>query len=218
VTVLSSVIGHSGASPDVTSAPRGDARPSSAADASSDAAVGDHAAPSGPPAAAGGVGPAGSVPVTAPTSPPIPTAPATSASQPSTPAQQIVTVLTPLRSTEDGTHEVTIALEPEGLGTVKATITVNAQQVVVQLGADNDQAREALRQALPLLRHELGGGSSATVVLSDGRSQGQRPHAQGPSASSGAPGTDGTDTDAEDAAVGPMTASASRSGHIDLHL
>ena len=94
-----------------------------------------------------------------------------SASPPPTPAQQVVTVLAPLRSSLDGTHEVTIGLEPEGLGTVKATITVSAGQVVVQLGADNDQARDALRQALPLLKHELGGdGSSASVLLSgDGR-------------------------------------------------
>ena len=127
-----------------------------------------------------------------------------------------MTVLTPLRSSEDGTHEVTIGLEPEGLGTVKATITVNADQVVVQLGADNDQAREALRQALPLLRHELGGdGSSATVVLSDGRSSGQQAHSQRAGTLHEAPRDEADDDDTQ---VDRVAAGVSRSGHIDLHL
>jgi flagellar hook-length control protein FliK len=217
VTVLSSVLGHNAAAAD-GSATRADARPSSTADAPGDPGAGDHStAASGQPVA---TGPGGSVPVMAPTSSSIPAAPTAAggaAGQPATPAQQVVTILTPVRTTEDGTHEVTIGLEPEGLGTVKATITVNAGQVVVQLGADNDQAHEALRQALPLLRHELGGGSSATVVLSDGRSQGQRPGSHGASTSSGAPGTDSADTEADDARQ-RLTASTARSGHIDLHL
>jgi flagellar hook-length control protein FliK len=127
-------------------------------------------------------------------------------------------VLAPLRTSADGTHQVTIGLEPEGMGTVKATITVSAQQVVVQLGADNDEARSALRQALPLLRHELGSdGSAATVVVSDGRQQGQQgqqsvarhtvaPQPQPEEADGDAPGSDG--------ATSPVL----QAGHVDLHL
>ena len=171
------------------------------------------------PAAPGGAAPApGSVPA-APTvsaaPPAAPSAPGGSGPQAPTPAQQVVTVLTPLRSSEDGTHEVTIGLEPEGLGTVKATITVNAEQVVVQFGADNDQAREALRQALPLLRHELGGdGSSATVVLSDGRSHGQQAHSKLAGARRDAP----RDEADEDPQIDRVGAGVSQSGRVDLHL
>ena len=128
-----------------------------------------------------------------------------------------MTILTPLRSSADGTHEVTVALEPEGLGTVKATITVNADQVVVQLGADNDQARDALRQALPLLRHELGGdGSSATVVLSDGRSHGQQAHSQRAGSLHEVPRDEADDDD--DPQADRVAAGVAPSGHIDLHL
>jgi flagellar hook-length control protein FliK len=128
----------------------------------------------------------------------------------------VVTVLAPLRSSLDGTHEVTIGLEPEGLGSVKATITVNAGQVVVQLGADNDQARDALRQALPLLRHELGGdGSSASVLLSGDGGDGRRAQA-GDRATS----NDGSDdeVDLDDPTTAAISPPGSLRGHIDLHL
>ena len=104
-------------------------------------------------------------------------------------------MLAPLRSSADGTHEVTIGLQPDGLGNVKATVTVSAEQVVVQLAADNDAARDALRQALPLLRHELGGdGSAATVLMSN---DGRRAHDQAttPTALSGDTGADENDDD-----------------------
>jgi flagellar hook-length control protein FliK len=144
-----------------------------------------------------------------------PSAVATPAPAPPTPAQQVVTVLAPVHTSEDGTHEVTIGLEPEGLGTVKATITVSSGQVVVQLGTDNDAARDALRQSLPLLRHELAGdGSSANVLLShDGQSGGQAFARPGPL--SGSVDDENADDDTTTAVVG---APASTSGHIDLHL
>jgi len=123
-----------------------------------------------------------------------------------------------LRTSADGTHQVTIGLEPEGMGTVKATITVSAQQVVVQLGADNDEARSALRQALPLLRHELGSdGSAATVVVSDGRQQGQQgqhPVARDAVASQLHPDEADGDSPDSDRATSPGL----QTGHVDLHL
>jgi flagellar hook-length control protein FliK len=158
----------------------------------------------------GGV--AASSPLAAGTAPAATTTPAPA---PPTPAQQVVTVLAPVHTSEDGTHEVTIGLEPEGLGTVKATITVSAGQVVVQLGTDNDAARDALRQSLPLLRHELGGdGSSANVLLShDGQSGGQafaRPRAL--------PGSVDDQTADDETTTAVVGAPAPTSGHIDLHL
>jgi flagellar hook-length control protein FliK len=128
----------------------------------------------------------------------------------------VVTILAPLRSADDGTHEVTIGLEPEGLGTVKATVTVSTGQIVVQLGTDNEQAHDALRQALPLLKSELtGDGTSANVLLSNGGQQdGGTPDRQ-LSSPDGA-----TDADMEDEppAVTFATPAPSGPGHIDLHL
>ena len=124
--------------------------------------------------------------------------------------------MAPLRTSIDGTHEVTIGLEPEGLGSVKATISVNAGQVVVQLGADNEQARHALRQALPLLRHELAGdGSSASVLVSSEGGDGRQASADGrTTAGNGSL----EDDDFDDAAPPSSALAVSPQGHIDLHL
>jgi flagellar hook-length control protein FliK len=156
-------------------------------------------------------------PSTVPT-PPTPTVtPPAPTPAPPTPAQQVVTILAPLRSSDDGTHEVTIGLEPEGLGTVKATVTVSTGQIVVQLGTDNDQARDALRQALPLLKSELGGdGTSANVLLSNGGQHDGRTLDRDLSSSDGA--TDADDMEGDPPAVTSATPAPSGHGHIDLHL
>jgi flagellar hook-length control protein FliK len=144
--------------------------------------------------------------------------PSPAAVAPPTPGQQVVTVLAPLRSTEDGSHEVTIGLEPEGLGTVKATVTVSAGQVVVQLGTDNDQARDALRQALPLLRHELGGdGASANVLLANDGHSAPDGFAR-PSSSASGPTADDEPDDADPTTTATPDPVSGRPGHIDLHL
>ncbi|HYA69641.1 MAG TPA: flagellar hook-length control protein FliK [Acidimicrobiales bacterium] len=80
-------------------------------------------------------------------------------------------MLAPLRASPDGVHQITLALEPEGLGSVRATVTVGNDHVAVQLSADNADGREALRQSLPQLRQSLQGDSAAstTVTLSHGR-------------------------------------------------
>jgi flagellar hook-length control protein FliK len=92
-------------------------------------------------------------------------APATGTAPP--PAEQLVSVLSPLRVL-GGTHQVTLALNPEGLGTVRATVTMGDQHLVVQLVADSPDGHEALRQALPQLRTLLHTGSGTTsVTLTD---------------------------------------------------
>jgi flagellar hook-length control protein FliK len=162
----------------------------------------------------------GSVPVPSPTLTPAAAVSAPAGSplpQPPTPAQQIVTVLAPLRSSPDGTHQVTIGLQPDGLGNVKATVTVSAEQVVVQLAADNDHARDALRQALPLLQHELAGdGSSATVLMSN-EGHTARDHLSNQTAPS-RPGSGADDNDDDPTATAPTVGSTARRGHVDLRL
>ncbi|HXY28957.1 MAG TPA: flagellar hook-length control protein FliK [Acidimicrobiales bacterium] len=92
---------------------------------------------------------------------------------PATPAEQLVSVLSPLRAFADGTHQLTLGLQPEGLGGVRATISVTGDHVAVQLAADDPDGREALRQLLPQLRALLSadGSSSTTVSLSHGGDQ-----------------------------------------------
>jgi flagellar hook-length control protein FliK len=163
--------------------------------------------------------PAGAVAASAPSSfapGTVPTSVGAPAPPPPTPAQQVVTVLTPLRSSADGTHEVTIGLEPDGLGTVKATITVSSGEIMVRLGTDNAETRDALRQALPQLEHELGGdGSTATVMLSDGHHQGRRTLPE--SAGGRAAGSNERDRN-DDPSSAPVAKRARAAGRVDLHL
>jgi flagellar hook-length control protein FliK len=90
-----------------------------------------------------------------------------------TPAEQLVRVLTPLTTGPDGQQQVSLSLQPEGLGIVKATVTVTGSHVSVQLSADNPATRDLLRQSLSELRSQLSGNgsSSSSVELSDGRGQ-----------------------------------------------
>jgi flagellar hook-length control protein FliK len=100
---------------------------------------------------------------------------------------------------------------------VKATVTVSTGQIVVQLGTDNDQARDALRQALPLLKSELGGdGTAANVLLSNGGQHDGRALDRHLSSSNGASEADDTDDDAP--ALSSTAPAPSGPGHIDLHL
>jgi hypothetical protein len=88
------------------------------------------------------------------------------------PAAQVVSALAPVRTGSDGTHSLSLRLQPEGLGNVDATVMVTASRVVVQLRADTSEAHHALAAALPQLRQEMGSnGQPATVVLSDPGSQ-----------------------------------------------
>jgi flagellar hook-length control protein FliK len=59
---------------------------------------------------------------------------------------------------------VTIALQPEGLGTVRATMTSTDDQLVVRIATSSPQADVAVRSALPELHAALSGGHQATTV------------------------------------------------------
>jgi flagellar hook-length control protein FliK len=111
--------------------------------------------------------PAARGPATPVSAPPTPSSP-----PPPSPAAQLVSVIAPLQSS-DGSHQVSLSLRPEGLGTVQATVTVSPDRVVIQLTAESSSARQALEQALPLLRHQFtADGTNATVVLSGGSGPG----------------------------------------------
>lgn|GEM_PF-3471490 len=86
-----------------------------------------------------------------------------------TPGQQLVRVLVPLRSGPDGVHQLTVGLQPEGLGTVRATVVVADGALTVRLSTADAAARQALQHAMDDLRRHLGDGQRpATVVLAGG--------------------------------------------------
>jgi flagellar hook-length control protein FliK len=111
-------------------------------------------------------------------------APSTSAATPAapSPAGQLVTILAPLRAAADGTHQLTVVLQPEGLGTVRATVTVAGTAIAVHLVADSAAGHAALSQSLGDLRAQLGqdGGAVSLSLTSDhqapGREQTDQPH------------------------------------------
>jgi len=121
----------------------------------------------------------GTGPVQTPSASAVPVGPTRSAAEPigagyaaahvdTSPAQQVVSVLAPLRSAPGGVHQITLGLQPEGLGSVSATLTVSPGHTTVHLSADTEQARETLRQSLADLHHDLSaGGRPVTVMLTD---------------------------------------------------
>jgi flagellar hook-length control protein FliK len=83
--------------------------------------------------------------------------------------QQLLTVLNPLRTGDDGSQFVTMALQPEGLGNVQATVTIAGEQVTVSLWAESASGHAALSQTMSQLHSQLSDGSDhqVTVDLAD---------------------------------------------------
>lgn len=93
------------------------------------------------------------------------------------PASQVVQVVTPLQSV-DGVHHLVLALSPEGLGTVQASVTVSGNAVAVHLTVDNPAAHQALADSLSQLQHDMGSnGSQVSVSLSQGGDRNGSPDA-----------------------------------------
>jgi hypothetical protein len=84
-------------------------------------------------------------------------------------AGQLVDVLSPPRPTAGGTYTVTIALHPDELGEVRATVTAGEDQVTVRLVAATGDGDDALRQALSQLHADLSIGGQRTTVTVGGR-------------------------------------------------
>ena len=82
---------------------------------------------------------------------------------------QMLTVLNPLRTSDDGSQFVTLALEPEGLGNVQATVSVTGQQVSISLWTDSATGHAALSQTMSQLHSQLSDGTDrhVTVDLAD---------------------------------------------------
>lgn len=120
-------------------------------------------------------------------------------------------VLAPVRLVAGGSHQITVALQPEGLGTVRATVTVNGSDVQVHLATDNAETRQVLAQSLPDLRQQLsldGGRAVVVLQLGTGSSPGGDHAGTGTGTGPGAgSSTTGTPDDQE------PTASPASTGH-----
>ncbi len=72
-------------------------------------------------------------------------------------------MLAPLRAGDDGSHSVTMSLQPEGLGNVQATVSVAGEEVSVSLWADSATGHAALSQTINQLHSQLTEGSDRRV-------------------------------------------------------
>ncbi|MGA8978181.1 MAG: flagellar hook-length control protein FliK [Pedococcus sp.] len=84
-----------------------------------------------------------------------PVAPAPNPVVPPPPQAQVLSAMSPLLTGPDGTHRVTVHLEPENLGKVRVQLSLSGGEVAVHLIAADAATRETLRQGLPELRAQL---------------------------------------------------------------
>jgi hypothetical protein len=114
-------------------------------------------------------------------------------------SDQVLTVLAPLRTGDDGTHTVTLSLQPEGLGNVQATVTVGGQQVSVSLWADAATGHTALNQSLSQLHAQLDRGTDRHVSVQLAEFGSAQPEAHGGQTPHGGrrPPSDGAGRDGE---------------------
>ena len=82
------------------------------------------------------------------------------------PAQaQVLSAMSPLLTGPDGTHRVTVHLEPENLGKVRVQLSLSGGEVAVHLIAADAATRETLRQGLPELRAQLEQSGLRTAAM-----------------------------------------------------
>lgn len=82
--------------------------------------------------------------------------------------RQVFPEVTRLVTAGNGTHRVTLSLQPEQLGEVRVTLTVRDGEVVVRMAAGDD-AQRALLEGAPELRRilELTGATDTRIVVRD---------------------------------------------------
>jgi hypothetical protein len=100
----------------------------------------------------GGLAPTASEPSHGPQAPPLP------------PAAQVALKLAPLRVGPDGTHQMTIVLNPEELGPISVVAQVRGDELSVRLTGTTVGA-DALKAALPQLQEQLRDGGFSTVAV-----------------------------------------------------
>ncbi|NCT92648.1 flagellar hook-length control protein FliK [Cellulomonas sp. APG4] len=125
--------------------------------------------------AAQAVGQASAASSSAPTAetsaPSAPSGPPAQAAEAKALADQLGVRLAALRTAAQGEHVLTLRVDPESMGPVKVVAHIGADGVRIELLGGTDQAREALRAALPDLRRDLvAAGLSPDLELGTGAS------------------------------------------------
>lgn len=135
------------------------------------------------------------------------------------PYKQVVQVVHPLRG-RDGEYNLTISLAPEQLGRVDVSLNIAGNNVNMQMNADNQQARQLLRDSMNELRNELNdSGFNAGSLDVDSQDPGQQSRE---SASSRGHVTDGDDIELTDEeffarlAATPAASTKSEDGSLNV--
>jgi flagellar hook-length control protein FliK len=144
-------------------------------------------------------------------------APAAGQQAPPTPVhQQVLTAVSPLLRSADGSYGVQIQLHPQDLGAVQVNVHVRHGEVSIQLHATNEAAREALRGGLSDLRNELEdqGLRAGSMEVGSGDANAQRRESSwSRSQRHEVPGRDLNQPDQP-----PVTAAAASSTVLDLRM
>jgi flagellar hook-length control protein FliK len=170
----------------------------------------DRARPQAQPSAA----PSGAATFTAPTQTPAPTAAAPGAGEwnaatatvaPPPPAEQLVSVLSPLRTTPTGSYTLRLELKPPEMGRVEMRVEMRDGVLHASIHADREGAAQLVRDSLSELRDRLNaeGVRTGDLTVSDGGvGPGSRDGEDSPA--SGSPSSGPTNASADD----PATATA----------
>jgi flagellar hook-length control protein FliK len=139
----------------------------------------------------------------------------------SEPWQQIAHVVRSVERDVDGTHTMTVRLDPPALGTVELEVRVHEGRLSVHATVDTAFTRDVLARALPDLRHVLESNGLPTGALDVGaRSGGQGASGDGRDGAQGrrlrVPGLDARASETVGPAQDPATATAS--ARLDLRL
>ena len=89
---------------------------------------------------------------------------------PPPPAEQLVSVLTPLRTTQSGTYTLRLELKPPELGRVEIRVEMRDGVLHASIHADHESSAQMMRDALSDLRDRLGaeGVQTGELTVSDG--------------------------------------------------
>ncbi|HEX7097175.1 MAG TPA: flagellar hook-length control protein FliK, partial [Acidimicrobiales bacterium] len=140
---------------------------------------------------------------------------------PREPWEQVAKAMHGVRRDADGSHRVTVRLDPPELGTVEIEVHVHGGRLSVHATADSFATRDLLARALPQLRASLEAGGFETGSLEVGaRSAGDGSGRGGDAAPTRPTGRAVTGRAARDTATIPAatTAAADSPNRLDLRL
>lgn len=131
-----------------------------------------------------------------------------------------------LRQLPQGDHVMTLTVNPESFGPVRVVAHISAEGLHLELFGASEQARAALRAALPDLRRDLAGAGldSRLDLGAESNADGRQQSALGDASDFGhRPGRTAAPAGSTDSATGasaasPTTSRSAHTGAIDVDL